>query len=150
MDRFLLKLKVQHASAEVEADILRHVLNGVLPPQTDDIPRLSLERKRADEEIQAVQVDESIIQYVATIVQQTRQHPMIRWGSSARAGIAFVKCGRILAAMEGRDFVIPDDIKELAVPILGHRIYLTPEAQISDLGEQQVIEELVTQVAFPQ
>jgi MoxR-like ATPase len=150
LDRFLFKLKVQHASREVEADILQRVLTGVLPPRTEDMPRLPLDRKRVDEEIQAVRVDDSIITYVTAIVQQTRQHPMIQWGSSIRAGIAFVKCSRILAAMEGRDFVIPDDIKEIAVPILGHRIYLTPEAQLSDMAEHTVIDEIMKQVAFPQ
>jgi MoxR-like ATPase len=113
------------------------------------MPRLLLDRKRIDEEIQAVQVDDSIITYVAGIVQQTRQHPMIEWGSSARAGIAFVRCSRILAAIEGRGFVIPDDIKEIAVPILGHRIRLTPEAQLSDMAEHTVIDEMMHQVAFP-
>lgn len=149
LDRFLFKLKVRHASEEVEADILTGVLNGVLPPRTEDMPRLPLDRKRVDEEIQAVRVDDSIITYVTRIVQQTRHHPMIHWGSSARAGIAFVKCSRILAAMEGRDFVIPDDIKEIAVPILGHRIHLTSEAQLSDMAEHTVIDDIMNQVAFP-
>ena len=150
LDRFLFKLNVVHATAEVEADILRHALSGVLPPKTQDIPQLELDRKRVDDELEFIRVDESIIGYVTTIVQQTRQHPMIQWGSSARAGIAFVKCSRILAALEGRDFVIPDDIKDIAVPILGHRIQLTPEAQISDQTESAVIDDIVNQVAFPQ
>ena len=150
LDRFLFKLEVHHASAEVEADILRLTLNGVLPPKADDIPRLELDRKRVDEELEAITVDESIIHYVTSLVQQTRYHPMIQWGSSARAGIAFVKCSRVLAALEGRDFVIPDDIKDIAVPILGHRIQLTPDAQLSDQTESSVIEEIVNQVAFPQ
>jgi MoxR-like ATPase len=149
LDRFLFKLSVQHATQEVETDILKRVLTGGLPPRAEDMPRLLLDRKRIDEEIQAVQVDDSIITYVAGIVQQTRQHPMIEWGSSARAGIAFVRCSRILAAIEGRSFVIPDDIKEIAVPILGHRIRLTPEAQLSDMAEHTVIDEMMHQVAFP-
>jgi MoxR-like ATPase len=149
LDRFLFKLSVQHATQEVETDILKRALTGGLPPRAEDMPRLLLDRKRIDEEIQAVQVDDSIITYVAGIVQQTRQHPMIEWGSSARAGIAFVRCSRILAAIEGRSFVIPDDIKEIAVPILGHRIRLTPEAQLSDMAEHTVIDEMMHQVAFP-
>jgi MoxR-like ATPase len=149
LDRFLFKLSVQHATQEVETDILKRALTGGLPPRAEDMPRLLLDRKRIDEEIQAVQVDDSIITYVAGIVQQTRQHPMIEWGSSARAGIAFVRCSRILAAIEGRGFVIPDDIKEIAVPILGHRIRLTPEAQLSDMAEHTVIDEMMHQVAFP-
>jgi MoxR-like ATPase len=150
LDRFLFKLRITHASAEVEAEILKQTLAGVLPPKTEQIPRLALDRRPVDEEIQAVRVDDSLITYVTGIVQHTRQHPMIQWGSSARAGIAFVKCGRILAAMAGRDFVIPDDIKELAVPILGHRIRLTPEAQLGDVTEHSVIEDIIKQVAFPQ
>lgn len=150
LDRFLFKLTVTHASADVEAAILQHILSGVLPPHVASIPRLALDRRRVDAEIQAVRVDESLITYVTEMVQQTRKHPMIQWGSSARAGIAFVKCGRILAAMAGRDFVVPDDVKELAVPILNHRIRLTPEAQLSDVSEAAVIEDIVKQVAFPQ
>jgi MoxR-like ATPase len=150
LDRFLFKLTVTHASADIEVEILRQTLLGVLPPRTEQIPRLALERPKIDTEIQAVRVDDSLLTYVTSIVQQTRQHPMIQWGSSARAGIAFVKCGRILAAMEGRDFVIPDDMKALAVPILNHRLRLTPEAQLSEVTEATVIEEIVKQVAFPQ
>jgi MoxR-like ATPase len=148
LDRFIFKLKITHASAEVEAAILKQTLAGVLPPQLEKIPRL--ERHAVDAEMQAVRVDNSLLAYVTGIVQQTRQHPMVQWGSSARAGIAFVKCGRILAAMDGRDFVIPDDVKELAVPILNHRIRLTPEAQISDVTEAAVIEDILKHVAFPQ
>jgi MoxR-like ATPase len=150
LDRFLFKLTVNHADAAVEAEILKQTLRGVLPPKTDAIPRLPLHRYKADEEIQAVRVDDSIITYITGIVQQTRQHPMIQWGSSARASIALVICGRILAAIAGRKFVIPDDIKEIALPILGHRIRLTPEAQISDVTERSVIEDIVHHVAFPQ
>lgn len=150
LDRFLFNLKVEHASEAVEVDILRHVLDGVLPPTSDAIPRLAIDRKQVDEEIESIRVDDSIVTYATRIVQQTRQHPMIQWGSSVRAGIAFVKCSRILAAVEGRDYAIPDDIKEVAAPILGHRIHLTPEAQISDLTSHQVIDDIVQQVAFPQ
>ena len=150
LDRFLFKLTVDHAPEEVETQLLRHVLDGVLPPKTDDLSSLALDRKRLDEEIEAVRVDDSLIRYAARIVQQTRQHPMIQWGSSARAGIAFMKCSRILAAIEGRDYVAPDDIKAIAVPILSHRIQLTPEAQIAHLDSPQVVEEILQQVAFPQ
>lgn len=150
LDRFLFKLQVHHAGEDVEAEILKYILSGVLPPKTEHIPPLPLDRHKVDGEIQAIQVDDSLIKYVTGIVQQTRNHPMIQWGSSARAGIAFVTCGRILAAMAGRDFVIPDDIKELAVPILDHRIRLTPEAQISDVTEHDVISDIITQMAFPQ
>ncbi len=150
LDRFLFKLTVEHVAEDVEVNILRHILDGVLPPKTDDIPQLMIDRKIIDEEIEAVQVDDSLLRYAARMVQHTRQHPMIQWGSSARAGIAFVKCSRILAAIEGRDYATPDDMKEIAVAILGHRIHLTPEAQISDLNSHQVIEDIVQQVAFPQ
>ena len=150
LDRFLFKLHVNHAAEEVETEILKKTLAGMLPPASDALPKLPLDRKKADEEIQAVQVDDSLIRYVTSMVQQTRQHPMLQWGGSARASIAFVKCSRVLAAMEGRDFVIPDDIKDVTVPILSHRIRLTPEAQISDLTEQHIIDEIVQQAAFPQ
>lgn len=150
LDRFLFKLSVSHADEEVETEILKKTLAGMLPPKSASLPQLTLDRKKADEDIQAVRVDESMIRYVTGIVQQTRRHPMLQWGGSARASIAFVTCGRVLAAMEGRDFVIPDDIKEIAVPILSHRIRLTPEAQISDMAEPHIIEAIVNQVAFPQ
>jgi MoxR-like ATPase len=150
LDRFLFKLTVNHAEATVEAEILKQTLRGVLPPKTGTMPRLPLDRHKADEEIQTIRVDDSIIAYITEIVQHTRQHPMIQWGSSARGGIALLLCGRILAAIAGRDFVIPDDIKDIAVPVLGHRIRLTPEAQIADVTETKVIEDIVQQVAFPQ
>ncbi len=148
-DRFLFKVVLDHASAETDAKVMRQILNGTLPPPFEQLPQMGFNRQQAEEEINRVHIDESLLKYVAQILSVTRSHTQLVYGSSVRGGIALVKAARVRACLEGRDFVIPDDLKVLAVPCLRHRIRLTPEAQMNNESEAQVITEILKKSEFP-
>lgn len=149
LDRFLFKINLEPTSIEMEAAILKQIMAGVLPPDLAQVPQIPLTNPQIFQEINSVTVDDSLMIYIAKILNETRVHPMVQWGSSTRAGIAFAKCARVLAAIDGRNHIIPDDIKELAVPILRHRLRLTSEAQVSQVDEAVVIEEIMSKVPYP-
>lgn len=149
MDRFLFKIVLRHASLETDIKILKHTIEGILPPPFEQLPKMDFARQQAEEEITAVHIDESLLKYVGNILQKTRNHPMLTNGSSIRGGLALAKAARVLACLEGRDFVIPDDIKSLALPTLRHRIRLTPEAQMNNESEENVLIEILKQAEFP-
>lgn len=149
LDRFLFKIVIRHAEPSVEMEILDQVLAGNLPPKEESVQPIFLDRVRLNQEINAVRVDRSLLQQIARMLDETRRSPVLNWGSSVRGGIAIARCSRILALLEGRDFVIPDDVKELLIPTLRHRIRLSPDAQISNLTDETVLTELMAKVGFP-
>lgn len=149
MDRFLFKLVVRHAEPDIEVTLYRHVLSGQLPPVFSEIAPATFDRSEVTQEIAATRVDDSILLYIANILKATRTHPLLEYGSSARGGIALAKSARILARMQGRDFVTPDDIKHLAVVALRHRIRLNAEAQLSGVTDEEVLSEVLQKVPFP-
>lgn len=148
-DRFLFKLVLTHADLETDVRIMRGTLTRELPPPFDDLPTLTADRAALDQEIDSIRVDDSLLQYIARILQLTRQHPMLSNGSSVRGGLALAKTSRILAALAGRDFVIPDDVKFLALPVLRHRIHITPEAQLSGETPEKILGEILKKAEFP-
>lgn len=148
-DRFLFKYTVSHAGAEVDTQIMRATVDGRLNPNFIELNALEIDRSTLDQEIQAVKVDDSILDYIARILAITRRDPMLATGSSVRGGLALAKTSRILAALAGRDFVVPDDIKFLAVPVLRHRIRLTPEAQMAGESEVKIITDILKKAEFP-
>ncbi|MGX5271859.1 AAA family ATPase [Bifidobacterium polysaccharolyticum] len=93
--------------------------------------------------------DPSIMEYVIHIIEATRHSPAIRVGSSIRGGLALVRCARIRACAEGRDYVIPDDVKQLVDPILAHRLILTAQSKLSDMDEHQALAEALAKVPVP-
>lgn len=148
-DRFLFKIQLQHGSREQEEALLQSVLEGKLPPEFGDIPVLDLDRSAIEAEIKTVIVDRSLVAYVTKILEQTRQTGSLRWGSSVRGGIALLKAARVRALLCGRSHVTPDDIKELVIPTLRHRVSLTPEAQLSNVKEPEVLQSILKKVEFP-
>jgi len=127
LDRFMLRLSVGYPTRDQEIDILERRLKR----QEDEVvlsPRCTgsklFEMRRA---IESVYVDPSIEEYMVALVQATRQHPNILVGASPRGSLALVKLARALAAIDGRDFVLPDDVKQVAISALAHRLILTPD-----------------------
>ncbi len=149
MDRFLFKLVVTHANAATEAEMLKGILAGTLPPKYADIKALSFNRAQIDAEINAVTVDNSLTGYITKILEKTRTHALVSFGSSLRGGIALVKAARVLALMNGRSFVTPDDVKLLILPTLRHRIKLSSEAMVNNVSEETVLTEILKEVHFP-
>ncbi len=102
-------------------------------------------RKRA----QAVRVEEGIVEYVRAVVDQTRRSSHLYLGASPRGGIALLRTGQCLAALRGRDFVIPEDMKEVALPVLRHRVILRPEAELEGLTPDRIVSSILERIPVP-
>ena len=108
----------------------------------DDVFRLIEATKK-------IVVDDSIYEYIVDIVDETRRHPDVRLGGSPRAAISLLKLARVYALMEGRSFVVPDDVKRVVHPVLRHRILLKPEAEIEGVTPDKVIDDVLKKVPTP-
>ncbi len=147
VDRFILKASTQHASTAEERQIVANIdyldnpdINAVA--NAENIVKLQ-------KEVKGIFVSEAIIEYIVSLIDRLRQHPDILSPPSSRAGIALFKCTRALAMLEGRDFVIPDDVKQLAVPAMEHRIIIKPEAEMDDIRPKDIINTVMEQVSVP-
>ncbi|HMO17066.1 MAG TPA: MoxR family ATPase [Oligoflexia bacterium] len=150
LDRFIFKISTGHASIKAENEILDRIHRGVLPPDLGKISPLSIDWGKVSEELRQTRVDASIIDYISRILAATRSHPSLSDGSSVRGSISLLKSSCVLALIRGRDFVVPDDIKELALPTLRHRIRLSSDAIVSGVDESEIIEQVLAQVPFPE
>ena len=150
LDRFFMQIKIDNLDVDNEQLVLKQFLSNKLPHlDGPKIEPLNIDRNQIDQEIESIQIDPSFLSYIANIVYQTRIHPQLQWGASTRASLALLKAARMLAAIENRNFLIPDDIKSLAVPVLQHRIQLHPEAQISGVTPTSIIQEILQQIPIP-
>jgi len=149
LDRFLVKIVTSYPSTKGFKEMLRRI---------DEIERGIEELKplvsreeilKAVEEAKNVRVDESILDYIAAIVEETRRHPAVRLGGSPRAGIALLRLSKAWALLDGRSYVIPDDVKAVAAPTLIHRIILKPEYEIEGYTAARVVEEVLKKVPVP-
>ena len=153
IDRFFFKLLVDYGDAEVEQAILaryhrgfdaRHLEALHLEPVIDE-PSLTALRASW----QAVAVEAGVMSYITNIVRATRVSSDVMLGASPRAAIALLLGSKVLAALSGRDYVLPDDVKRLALPTLRHRILLKPEAELEALTPDLVIQRLLAGVEVP-
>ncbi|PKV10190.1 AAA family ATPase [Bifidobacterium asteroides] len=148
MDRFLIRTSLgapgHDASMRIlqEADIRDRA--GLVEPVVD---AAQVEAMAAC--ASKVFCDSSIMEYVIHIIEATRHSPAIRVGSSIRGGLALVRCARIRACAQGRDYVIPDDVKDLVDPILAHRLILTSQSRLADMDEHQALAEALAKVPVP-
>ena len=148
MDRFLIRTSLgapgHDASMRIlqEADIRDRA--GLVEPVVD---AAQVEAMAAC--ASKVFCDSSIMEYVIHIIEATRHSPAIRVGSSIRGGLALVRCARIRACAQGRDYVIPDDVKKLVDPILAHRLILTSQSRLADMDEHQALAEALAKVPVP-
>jgi MoxR-like ATPase len=151
LDRFLFKLVVGYPSVTDEIKILKNANLRQGGKETEGItPVISAEQLvEFQKVVQQVHVEDPLLQYIAEIVNKTRNHPSLYLGASPRASINILKSSKAYAAIQGRDFVIPEDIKAVLVPVLIHRIYLTPEKEMEGILETQVISDIVNSVSIP-
>jgi MoxR-like ATPase len=148
VDRFLLRLKLGYPSGEDEIRILeRQQYKHPIDEIGQVIPLEEL--LTAQEAVKDVFVSPVLKRYILDIIQQTRVHPEVYLGASPRGSLALFRTSQARAAMAGRDYVLPDDIKSLAVPTLAHRVILGPGARLRDLTSQQIIEEILSGVPVP-
>jgi MoxR-like ATPase len=147
-DRFLMRLAIGYPSVDAELEVLevhgRGDRLGELEPVTDAQAVADL-----IEIVESVHAAPALRRYIVDLVRASREHPAVELGGSPRASLSLLRAGRALAAIAGRDYVVPDDVKRLAPPILSHRLILTPEAQMRGTGSEAVIEELLDSVPIP-
>lgn len=150
LDRFLFKIVIDYPNIVEEIAILDRQNRGELTIDAGinailDAPKL----KRLRHAVDKVQVEHHLLEYIAQIVSGTRQSPWITLGASPRASLAILNASKALAAIRGRDFITPDDIKEIAVPVLRHRVLLTPEKEMDGTSTDTIIWQLIDKAEVP-
>lgn len=151
LDRFIFKIKITYPSVGEEIQIIQghHERKGSRPLEM--IKPVMTSRQLADykSKIQEVVVEEKIVKYIADIITKTRNHPHLYLGGSPRASIATLNAAKAFAAINGRDFVIPEDVKRALVPVLNHRIILTPEREMEGMTTDSVVHMIMESVEIP-
>jgi MoxR-like ATPase len=148
LDRFMLRIRLGYPAKEDEQRILDaqqfvHPINEIEQVVSVD------ELLEAQQEVRKVRVDDLIKQYIVDIVALTRDHPDAYLGASPRGSLTLYKTSQVWAAIDGRDFVIPDDVKALAMSALAHRLIVSPSARIRDVDPRAVIEDVLQSVPVP-
>jgi len=148
LDRFLIRISLGYPSQQEEGKMLERLQHG--HPIDDLSPVVTAaEIVACQEAVRAVCVDDKVRQYLLDIIQATRHHEDVHLGASPRASIALFRTGQALAAVSGRDFVLPDDIKRMAPAVLGHRLILKPESRLRKRTAASVINEILTAARVP-
>jgi len=153
LDRFLMKIRVVYPEVAQETEILSRYQDGFEARnfervQVEALPENALES--AFEEIRRVRVEPKLLDYITSIVRVTRNSPAVSLGASPRAAISLMLVAKAIAAIEGRDFMIPDDVKTAAPPILRHRMLLKPEADLEGITTDQIVAEVLAATTVPQ
>jgi len=152
LDRFLVKVRVRYPEAKEEVQLLVNVQNGFDADRLDQIeivPVASGWLQQAREGIRAVKVQEALFAYIVELVRRTRDWPALSLGSSPRAAVNLLTFSKALAALDGRDYLIPDDIKQAVLPVFRHRVVVKPEADLEGITADQAIQDVVRAVELP-
>lgn len=148
LDRFLMRVSIGYPTAEEEIVVLdrqvkEHPIKAVKAVvEREDVLRMQ-------QSVKDVHIDPSLKQYMVQLVGETRNHPMLALGASPRASLGLMRIGQARAALQGREFVLPDDIKALAAPVLCHRLILKPEARVRQADVAELVAEIVDSVPVP-
>jgi MoxR-like ATPase len=148
LDRFLMRVRIGYPEPEAEFDVLS--VHG-LPGRLDEVePVISAANVRKLIDLgHTVHVADAIKTYIVDLLGGTREHDQAYLGASPRAGLMLQRAARITAAADGRDYVVPDDVKELSVSVLAHRIITTPDAQLSGIGAEAIVQDVVDRTPVP-
>jgi MoxR-like ATPase len=153
LDRFLMKVIVDYPDPISERDVLHRHHQGFRPQSLEEAgvePVISAtELVELQREVLEQKIEEKVFDYILAIVRSTRDTSEIAVGASPRAGISLMNASKAVASIRGRDFVIPDDVKEFALPVLRHRILLRPEAEIEGLNVDRVLTSLIDAQTVP-
>jgi MoxR-like ATPase len=148
LDRFLMKFSVGYPSLEDELQILDRLQHQHPIDQLKSVVQAE-EIVACQEQIRSVHVDEKIRRYILQMVHLSRHHEHLSLGGSPRASIAMFRTSQAMAAIRGRNFVLPDDVKMVAAPVLGHRMILKPESRLRKVTAEQVVNQLISEIAVP-
>ncbi len=148
LDRFLMRFNLGYPSMDEELQMLdmlqhQHPVNEIEPVVSAD------ELVACQQAVRDVRVDDRVRHYLMQIVHDTREHEDLALGGSPRASIALFRTSQALAALRGRKFVLPDDIKRVAGPVLTHRVILKPESRLRKVTAEYIVEEVVAEIAVP-
>ena len=153
LDRFLLKVEIDYPSAQEEVAVVVRTTSG---QPGDQLPLSNVQPCLTEREVLNLQqiaahqrVDERVVDYAVRIVRATRGWPGLALGSGSRGAIALVRAARVVALLDGRDYVTPDDIKRIALPALRHRVALTPDALLEGRTPGDVVTAVIDSVAAP-
>jgi MoxR-like ATPase len=151
LDRFFVKILVGYPKPEEEIELLKKFNYKTQKQVTDTVKAILSKEKinKLKETIQSIIIDDNLLKYISDLVQASRNHKQIELGASPRASLALMQAAKAMAAMAGRDFVIPEDIKNVGNSILRHRIILTAESEMEGISEDDVINELFTTIEIP-
>ncbi len=153
LDRFLFKVVIAYPSRDEEREIVRrHGHRSAMPRLGEFGLRAVVDAgalARTRESVARIRLSESLIDYIVDVVRATREHSSLEVGASTRAANMLASAARAFAALQGRDFVIPDDVKALALPVLRHRVTLSPSAEIEGLATDRILGEILDQTAAP-
>ncbi len=148
LDRFLLRIRLGYPGMEEEIQVMdrqqfRHPIEDL--EQVASVEDLL----QAQEAIRAIYVAPGVKRYIVEIVRRTREHPDVYLGASPRGSLTLYRAGQARAAIYGREFVLPDDVKALALPALAHRIIVGPTARMRDITAEQIVEEILQKIPVP-
>ncbi len=152
LDRFLLKLQVPYPGLQDEVQLLANVQNGFESRELDKMDLRPIDTgllEQAQQELKTVTVEEALFSYIVQIARRTREWPSLSLGASPRAAVSLMAVAKAVAAIDGRDYVIPDDVKAASRPVLRHRIVLKPEADLEGITPDQVLEDVLRAVEVP-
>ncbi len=148
LDRFTVRLTLGYPSVEEEADIYLRFEKDSVPPAIEAVTDGD-EIRRMQDLTPAVRIEEPVRDYIVAVVRGTRDHPGISLGASPRAGMALYKATQAWAAIDGRDFVTPDDVKAMAPSVLPHRTVLSSSARLRGDSPEQVVDDVLSSVPVP-
>jgi MoxR-like ATPase len=148
LDRFMLRIRLGYPTRDEEIEVLNrqqytHPVNTL--EQVVDVDEL----RTAQEAVKGIYADQLVKEYIINIVRQTREHPDVYLGSSTRGALSIFRLSQARAALLGRDYILPDDVKALATSALGHRMIVGPAARIKDIEPEQIVQDILDQMAVP-
>lgn len=153
LDRFILKIIVDYPSSDEEFQVVSNWNAGFNTRRLEDLRIQPLDDPASvlasRSQVRAVTVEEGVARYIVSMVRATREAINVSWGASPRAAVALLLCSKALAAIRGRSFVTPDDVKEIAKPVLRHRVVLRSEAEIEGASPDQVLDEIIAGIDVP-
>ncbi|MFD2528492.1 AAA family ATPase [Polaribacter marinaquae] len=151
LDRFLFKINVAYPNAEEEFEIIlkEQALNNTTKSSKIETVISASKIKEFRNLVNQIAIEENLLKYIANIVVNTRSNSFLYLGASPRASIAILNASKAFAAINGRDFVTPEDVKKATIPVLQHRVIVTPEREMEGLGSKQIIEQIIEAVEIP-
>lgn len=153
LDRFLLKILIDYPAEEAELEIISRWDQGFNSRNLEQVQINPLPDKEAiqkcRDEVKAMRMEPGVQKYIVELVRKTRNHPTILYGASPRASVALLLCSKALAAIRGRDFPTPDDVRDVSFPVLRHRLALRAEAELDGATTDAVISDIIKTVEVP-